>query len=105
LEKCINSVIFFILKRSSKFYYSNIFIRTLAQTTPPLPQALQNVQKAQIKAASDYVPYVYPGRPVLFRASQQPPGIYKDQLLGWGVGIIGALTAAVIYLVTNYVFK
>jgi archaellum component FlaC len=28
-----------------------------------------------------------------------------DQLIGWGVGIIGALTAAVIYLVTNYVFK
>ena len=28
-----------------------------------------------------------------------------DQLIGWGVGIIGTLTAAVIYLVTNYVFK
>jgi len=28
-----------------------------------------------------------------------------DQLIGWGVGLIGALTAAVIYLVTNYVFK
>ena len=28
-----------------------------------------------------------------------------DQLIGWGVGLIGTLTAAVIYLVTNYVFK
>lgn len=28
-----------------------------------------------------------------------------DQLIGWGVGLIGALTAAVIYLVTNYVLK
>lgn len=28
-----------------------------------------------------------------------------DQLIGWGVGIIGALTATVIYLVTNYVLK
>jgi hypothetical protein len=28
-----------------------------------------------------------------------------DQLIGWGVGLIGALSAAVIYLVTNYVFK
>ena len=28
-----------------------------------------------------------------------------DQIIGWGVGLIGALTAAVIYLVTNYVFK
>ena len=28
-----------------------------------------------------------------------------DQLIGWGVGLIGTLTAAVIYLVTNYVLK
>jgi len=28
-----------------------------------------------------------------------------DQVIGWGVGLIGALSAAVIYLVTNYVFK
>jgi len=28
-----------------------------------------------------------------------------DQLIGWGVGIIGALTATVIYLVTNYILK
>jgi len=28
-----------------------------------------------------------------------------DQLIGWGVGIIGALVATTIYLITNYVFK
>jgi hypothetical protein len=28
-----------------------------------------------------------------------------DQLIGWGIGIIGALIAATIYLITNYVFK
>jgi hypothetical protein len=28
-----------------------------------------------------------------------------DQLIGWGVGIIGALVATTIYLVTNYVLK
>jgi hypothetical protein len=28
-----------------------------------------------------------------------------DQVIGWGVGIIGALVATTIYLVTNYVFK
>ena len=28
-----------------------------------------------------------------------------DQLICWGVGLIGALSATVIYLVTNYVFK
>jgi hypothetical protein len=29
----------------------------------------------------------------------------NDRLIAWGVGIIGALTATTIYLVTHYVFK
>ena len=29
----------------------------------------------------------------------------NDQIIGWGVGIIGALTATVVYLVTQYVLK
>lgn len=28
-----------------------------------------------------------------------------DQLIGWGVGIIGALVATTVYLVMNYVIK
>jgi tetrahydromethanopterin S-methyltransferase subunit G len=28
-----------------------------------------------------------------------------DQLIGWGIGIIGALVATTVYLITNYVFK
>jgi len=28
-----------------------------------------------------------------------------DQLIGWGIGIIGALTASVLWLLTHYVFK
>ena len=28
-----------------------------------------------------------------------------DQIIGWGVGIISALTATVVYLVTQYVLK
>ena len=28
-----------------------------------------------------------------------------DQLIGWGIGIIGALAATTVYLITNYVFK
>jgi len=28
-----------------------------------------------------------------------------DQLIGWGVGIIGALIATTVYLLINYVFK
>lgn len=29
----------------------------------------------------------------------------NDQLIGWGIGIIGALVATTVYLITNYVFK
>lgn len=29
----------------------------------------------------------------------------NDRLIGWGVGIIGALGASVVYLVTHYVLK
>ena len=29
----------------------------------------------------------------------------NNQLIGWGLGIIGALTAAVAWLLTHYVFK
>jgi hypothetical protein len=29
----------------------------------------------------------------------------NDQLIGWGIGIIGALVASVVYLVTHYVLK
>ena len=29
----------------------------------------------------------------------------NDQLIGWGVGVIGALVASVVYLLTHYVFK
>lgn len=29
----------------------------------------------------------------------------NDRLIGWGVGIIGALLATTVYLITHYVFK
>jgi hypothetical protein len=29
----------------------------------------------------------------------------NDQLIGWGIGIIGALTSTVVWLMTQYVFK
>jgi hypothetical protein len=28
-----------------------------------------------------------------------------DQIIGWGIGIIGALAASTVYLITNYVLK
>jgi hypothetical protein len=29
----------------------------------------------------------------------------NDQLIGWGIGIIGALASTVVWLMTHYVFK
>jgi chaperonin cofactor prefoldin len=29
----------------------------------------------------------------------------NDQIISWGIGIIGALGAGIIYLITHYVFK
>jgi hypothetical protein len=29
----------------------------------------------------------------------------NDQLIGWGIGIIGALVSTVVWLLTHYVFK
>jgi predicted nucleic acid-binding Zn-ribbon protein len=29
----------------------------------------------------------------------------NDQIISWGLGVIGALTATTVYLVTQYVFK
>jgi hypothetical protein len=29
----------------------------------------------------------------------------NDQLIAWGIGIIGALTSTVVWLMTQYVFK
>lgn len=53
-----------------------------------LSPELVEVEKANLKAYIEYQPKPYPGRVILFRASQQPWGIYPDPTLGWGeVGI------------------
>lgn len=49
-----------------------------------LPETLQIVQQANIKASKRYVFKVYPGRITLFRASEQPPGYYNDPQRGFG---------------------
>jgi aspartate racemase len=48
-----------------------------------LPRALKNVRKACREAAKNYVPRVYPGRVVLFRASDKSLRGLEDPLTGW----------------------
>ncbi len=47
-------------------------------------QAIQSVQEAAHWAAGRYVPGEYCGRITLFRATEQPPWIHSDRMLGWG---------------------
>ena len=50
----------------------------------PMPVALREVEAANRKAHYRPVPPRFDGRMILFRASQQPIGIYPDPTLGWG---------------------
>ncbi len=44
---------------------------------------IKELEKANIAAANAYVPQMYPGRVVLFRARERMPGYEDDPLLGW----------------------
>ena len=95
-EKWVNSLALFLLKHSSSSFYRNIFafgmcrdgindnINNLPDNPENLPKSLQQVQEANSKAYQAYVPQVYSGRVILFRASDRPPGFYYDPQLGWG---------------------
>lgn len=90
-ERSINSLAIFLLKRFARGLDAEVFVRALSdnQTNTisdisEIPEALQQIQKANITANRSYVPSVYPGRVILFRASIRSPGFYFDPQLGWG---------------------
>jgi amino acid adenylation domain-containing protein len=94
VEKTLNSLIFFLLDKSSKSYYANIFVRLLSKSFMSLPEALQKIQAANIQAVKAYVPQVYQAKVIIFRASKQLPGIYHDPYLGWGEVFTGGIEIA-----------
>ncbi len=55
------------------------------------PEAIRKVQRAGQNAMRDYVPKPYPGKITLFRATEQPYGIYPDRTNGWGAFEVGEL--------------
>lgn len=57
----------------------------------PLPMAIKKVQESGNRAADIYVPQPYQGKVTLFRATQQPKGIYPDPTLGWEKLALGGL--------------
>jgi thioesterase domain-containing protein len=92
LEKWINFLMIIILKSSTKplhaEYYAQKFYNNAVSS---LPEELQKVKQANIQAMNAYVPQVYPGRASLFQASDRPPGMYHDPLLGWDSIITGGI--------------
>lgn len=56
-----------------------------------LPNAIRQVADAGHWAAADYVPGEYSGSITLFRATQQPLGIYTDRTLGWASIVKGGI--------------
>jgi aspartate racemase len=56
-----------------------------------LPERIRLTQEAVQWAASRYVPQKYSGKVTLFRATEQPPWIFPDPLLGWGSLAIGGV--------------
>jgi thioesterase domain-containing protein len=57
----------------------------------PLPRAIKMVQESGNRAADIYHPQPYQGKVTLFRATQQPKGIYPDPTLGWEKLALGGL--------------
>lgn len=48
-----------------------------------LSETIKEMEEAYSKIQAAYRPSVYPGKIVLFRASESPPGYHLDPLLGW----------------------
>jgi len=72
-------------------------VELCAERYNQLEQRLDHVD-ARISSLNDIVREVHD---MIQRMSEKR----NDQIIGWGLGIIGALTATTVYLVTQYVFK
>lgn len=92
LEKWLNFLIIFIFKNSSCSHYRVLFAGCLyLDTLGKLFQEQQKFERANSKDVRAYVPQVYPGSAILFRASQPLPGVYTDLQLGWDCMATGGM--------------
>ena len=72
-------------------------VELCAERYNALEQRLDHVD-ARISTLSDIIREVHD---MMQKISEKR----NDQIISWGLGIIGALTATTVYLVTQYVFK
>src|SRR5208282_1303999 len=55
------------------------------------PEKIRQVRAIGYRAGTTYEPRPYEGKVTLFRAMEQPRGIYEDRTLGWGPLVLGGL--------------
>jgi amino acid adenylation domain-containing protein len=63
--------------------YKRIARRFYAANNQPMPKNLIQLEDQIWRAGQNYAPQFYSGKVTLFRASNQPLGIYEDPTLGW----------------------
>ena len=80
-----------LMRRGAKSKKKEIARKIYETARRPLPPSLGKTQKTIRIAQASYVPQVYQGRVVLFRASKQPLGIYPDPTMGWSGLVAGGL--------------
>ena len=57
----------------------------------PFPLTDRNIDMVRHQALRDYVPQLYPGRAILFRAKDQGIGLEEDPQCGWNGILAGGL--------------
>jgi amino acid adenylation domain-containing protein len=63
--------------------YKKIARRFYAANNQPMPKNLIQLEDQIWRAGQNYAPQFYDGKVTLFRASNQPLGIFEDATLGW----------------------
>lgn len=71
------------IRRKLNYKYKKVGGKFYLLLKQPLPKNFIQVENIIGQIGQRYVPRVYPGKVTLFRASNQPLGIYPDPTLGW----------------------
>lgn len=83
------------VKRKIAWTRNQFAIEYNKATGRELPPNMMRNHAAIQKAMDDYLPEIYDGNMLLFRASEQPVSAF-DQNLGWGAFVNGKITAVVV---------
>jgi hypothetical protein len=82
LERRMNRISQYILEHSTWSFFSPS--AQLRDMDDAVSQKLKKLEETYSKVHKAYVPKPYPGKIVLFRATEFPPGYWLEPQLGWG---------------------